>query len=65
MAIIKIQKWQFVPSDQTDDVIRSITLNKQEKNGLSCTWPLFLTISGYSTKTPGKYAKELSLSFPI
>ena len=33
MAIIRIQKWQFIPPDQIDNVIiRSMSLNEQEKN---------------------------------
>ena len=64
MAIIKIQKWQFVPRDQIDDVIRSISLNEQEKNGFSSIWSTFSTSFPYSTTKTGKYVKEVSLSFP-
>ena len=64
MAIVRIQKWQFVPRDQIDDVIRSISLNEQEKNGFSCIWSMFSTISRYSTTKTEEYVKELSLLFP-
>ena len=42
-----------------DDVVRSISLNEQEKNGLSCIWSLFSTISRYSTTKTKKRVKEL------
>ena len=50
MAIVRIQKWQFFPRDQNDDVIRPISLNEQEKNRFSCTWSMLLTMFRHSTK---------------
>ena len=41
MAIVRIQERQFIPCDQIDDVIKSISLNEQEKNGFSYTWQCF------------------------
>ena len=41
MAIVGIQKWQFVSHEQFGDVIRSISLNEQEKNGFSCICQCF------------------------
>ena len=35
MGIVRIKK-QFFPRDQIDDVLRSISLNEQEKNGFLC-----------------------------
>ena len=64
MAIVSIQKLQFVSRDKIDDVIRSISLNEREKHGFSFIWSMFLTIFRYSTTKTGKYVKELSLSFP-
>ena len=63
MAIVRIQQWQFFSRDQTDDVTRSILLNEQEKNELSCIWTMCSIISRLSTKKARKYVEELSLKF--
>ena len=59
LSIVRIPNRQFVSHDLINDVIRFISLNEQEKNGLSCIWSMFSTISRYSTKKAGQYVKEL------